>query len=217
LNCYPDKLDYVDKVLSYAKDKTAEFVNSPDLHSPATQNNFLSLLLAPISSYSNLLTILALPNYLKLLHAQTYATRRSVAAAVSHSILNNSTLISTPEDVKGVLSLIQVLIKEGVQTSSIPGPNQRSLESEETIEEQGWLARMVHLFTNKDSPEIDFEILKVVRTAYWEGPGERCKYTTGSLVTAGIKLIRKFKAREHLVRDPLKKFVYRRITTGKLR
>jgi len=27
LNCYPDKLTYVDKVLSYAKDKTAEYVN----------------------------------------------------------------------------------------------------------------------------------------------------------------------------------------------
>jgi vacuolar protein sorting-associated protein 35 len=65
---------------------------------------------------------------------------------------------------------------------------------------------MVHLFSNADSPEIDFEILKVVRTAYWEGPGERCKYTTGSLVTAGIKLVRKFKAREHLV-----PFAYREV------
>jgi vacuolar protein sorting-associated protein 35 len=172
---------------------------SPDLHSPSTQNNFLSLLLAPISSYSNLLTILALPNYLKLLHAQTYATRRSVAAAVSHSILNNNTIISTPEDVQGVLSLIRVLIKEGVQASPIPGSTQRLSETEETIEEQGWLARMVHLFTNKETPETDFEILKLVRDAYWEAPGERCKYTSGSLVTAGIKLIRRFKAREHLV------------------
>jgi vacuolar protein sorting-associated protein 35 len=197
LSCYPDKLDYVDKVLSYAKDKTAEFVNSPDLHSPATQNNFLSLLLSPISSYSNLLTILALPNYLKLLHAQTYVTRRSVAAAVSASILNNNTIISTPEDVEGVLSLVRVLIKEGAQSTT---PTiQRTLETEETVEEQGWLARMVHLFTNKDDAETDFEILKVVRKAYWDGTGERCKYTTGSLVTASIKLVRRFKTREHLV------------------
>jgi len=200
LNCYPDKLDYVDKVLSYAKDKTAEFVNSPDLHSPSTQNNFLALLLAPISSYSNLLTVLALPNYLKLLHAQTYATRRAVAAAVSHAILNNDTIISSPEDVEGVISLVRVLIKEGGQPSPMPsGPHQRSVETEETSEEQGWLARMVHLFTNKESPETDFQILKLVRDAYKEGPGERCKYTTGSIVTAAIKLIRRFKAREHLV------------------
>jgi vacuolar protein sorting-associated protein 35 len=173
--------------------------NSPDLHSPTTQNNFLALLLAPISSYSNLLTILALPNYLKLLHAQTYVTRRSVAAAVCHSILNNDTIISTPEDVEGVLSLIRVLIKEGTQTPSLPATNSRPTETEETIEEQGWLARMVHLFTNKDSAETDFEILKIVKDAYKEAPGDRCKYTTGSLVTAGIKLVRRFKAREHLV------------------
>jgi vacuolar protein sorting-associated protein 35 len=136
------------------------------------------------------------------LHAQTYATRRSVAAAVSHSILNNNTIISTPDDVEGVLSLIRVLIKEGAQTSPMPGPNQRPSESEETIEEQGWLARMVHLFTDKESAETDFEILKLIREAYWEAPGERYKYTTGSIITAGIKLIRRFKAREHLVFPP---------------
>jgi vacuolar protein sorting-associated protein 35 len=171
------------------------------LHSPATQNHFLSLLLSPISSYSNLLTILALPNYLKLLHAQTYATRRSVAAAVSASILNNNTIISTPEDVEGVLSLIRVLIKEGAQTA-MPAAAARLVETDETIEEQGWLARMVHLFTNEDSAETDFEILKVVREAYWDETEERCKYTTGSLVTASIKLVRRFKAREHLVPPP---------------
>lgn len=79
------------------------------------------------------------------------------------------------------------------------GSNPRLMETEESVEEQGWLARMVHLFTNKDDAEIDFEILRIVREAYWEAPGERCKYTTGSLVTAGIKLVRRFKAREHLV------------------
>jgi vacuolar protein sorting-associated protein 35 len=118
--------------------------------------------------------------------------------------LNNDTIISTPEDVEGVLSLIRVLIKEGGQTPPMPGSNSRPAESEETIEEQGWLARMVHLFTNKESAETDFEILKIVREAYWEAPNERCKYTTGSLVTAGIKLVRRFKAREYLVLSLLK-------------
>jgi vacuolar protein sorting-associated protein 35 len=146
-----------------------------------------------------------LPNYVKLLQAQSYATRRAVAAAVSHSILNNQTKITTAEDVDGVLSLIRVLIKEGGLPSPMPfAPHQRPVETEETAEEQGWLARMVHLFTNNDSPETDFEILKLIREAYAEGPGERCKYTTGSIVTAAIKLIRRFKAREHLVHSGLR-------------
>jgi vacuolar protein sorting-associated protein 35 len=38
LNCYPDKLDYVDKVLSYAKDKTAEFGNRYPNPSTLTQS-----------------------------------------------------------------------------------------------------------------------------------------------------------------------------------
>lgn len=102
---------------------------------------------------------------------------------------------------EGVLSLIRVLIKEGAQTA-MPAVTARVVETDETIEEQGWLARMVHLFTNKDSAETDFEILKVVREAYWDETEERCKYTTGSLVTASIKLVRRFKAREHLVPPP---------------
>ena len=217
LNCYPDKLDYVDKVLNYAKDKTSEFTNrfnplprfqpsfngfSPDLHSPPTQNNFLALLLAPISSYTNLLTILALPNYLPLLHAQTYATRRAVAAAVSHAILETGHPISTPDDVAGVLELIRVLIKEGQPPAPVPGGRSTAGESDETVEEQGWLARMVHLFTNRESAEVDFEILKMVREAFWQAPGERCKFTSASLVTVAIKLVRRFKAREHLVGPP---------------
>jgi vacuolar protein sorting-associated protein 35 len=211
LNCYPDRLDYVDKLLSYAKDKTAEFVNrcpptldvtdrSPDLHSPAAQNNFLSLLLAPLSSYSNLLTVLALPNYLKLLHSQTYPTRRAVAAAVCHSLLHSGQPISSIEDVQGVISLIRVLITEGGQPSPMPsGPHQRTVETEETAEEQGWLARLVHLFTNHDDLVVASEILRLVREAYRQGPGERCKYTTGSIITSAVKLIRRFKAREHIV------------------
>jgi vacuolar protein sorting-associated protein 35 len=155
--------------------------------------------LAPISSYSTLQTVLALSNYLKLLHAQTYHTRRSVAAAVSQSLLSSGTLISTKDDVEGVLELVKVLIREGGQPSPIQTNLQRIADNEDIIEEQGWLARLVHLLSNKDSPEIDFDILKAVRTAYWEAPNERCKYTTGSLITAGLKLVGRFKARQHLV------------------
>jgi vacuolar protein sorting-associated protein 35 len=148
------KVDYVDQVLSYANAKTAQHANSADLLSQATQTNILNLLLSPIKSYLSLFTALSLPNYVPLLHSQTYPTRRAVAGEVARCIRRNSTKISTPENLEGVLEILKVLIKEGMQQpSGYPSvqAQRRSVETDETIEEQGWLARIVHLIYSENN------------------------------------------------------------------
>jgi vacuolar protein sorting-associated protein 35 len=108
----------------------------------------LELLLSPIKAYFSLFTALALPHYLPLFSSQTYSTRRSVAGEVARSMLKNRIKITTSEHLEGVLSLLKVLIKEGIQhPAGYPGLSNRSRggETDETLEEQGWLARMVHL------------------------------------------------------------------------
>lgn len=153
-NIYPDRLEYVDQILSYASEKTAEYADSADLHSAASQSNMLNLLLAPNKTYFSLFTALALPHYIPLFSSQTYATRRAVAGEVARSILRNRTIISSSEHLDGVLSILNVLIKEGLQQpSGYSGlqTRQRSGETDETIEEQGWLARIVHLIKASDN------------------------------------------------------------------
>jgi vacuolar protein sorting-associated protein 35 len=147
-------LEYVDQILLYASEKTTEFMDSPDLHSAAAQSNMLNLLLAPIKTYFSLFTALALPHYIPLFSSQTYFTRRSVSGEVARSILRNKIRISTSDHLEGVLSLLKVLIKEGVQQpSGYPGlgNRQRGGETDETLEEQGWLARIVHLVQADDN------------------------------------------------------------------
>lgn len=133
--------------------------NSADLHSPQCQQTILSLLLAPVKSYASLFTVLALPNYLPLLHAQPYQTRRNVAAVVVQNILKNQIKISSVEHVKGVFELLRVLIREGAQQPvSYPrAPPRRDLETDETMEEQGWLARLVH-YLESDDNDTQFEV-----------------------------------------------------------
>jgi vacuolar protein sorting-associated protein 35 len=70
------------------------------------------------------------------------------------------------------------------------------METEETIEEQGWLARSVHLMEGKDN-DTQFKLIQVARKHFGEG-NERVKYTTPALITAALKLARKYKTREHL-------------------
>ena len=129
---------------------------SPDIHSPQTAANLLALILAPIQSYLSVLTLLAIPSYIPLLSLQSYTTRLSVGQAVVSSVLKNNTLIETPEDVSGVLGLCAVLVRD--QKDPNAGPRQRQqVDHRELAEEQGWVARMVHLFKS-DSLETQFEV-----------------------------------------------------------
>jgi len=126
------------------------------MHSPQATANLLALLLAPITSYLSVLTLLAIPSYTPLLSAQPYSTRLSIGQAVVSSVLKNNTLIESTEDVSGVLSLCAVLVRE-IKDSSIGGRGRHQVDPKELAEEQGWVARMVHLFKS-DSLATQFEV-----------------------------------------------------------
>ncbi|KAI0271719.1 vacuolar protein sorting-associated protein 35 [Gloeopeniophorella convolvens] len=201
LSCYPDRLEYVDKVLGFARDKIKEFADSPDLHSQQTTTHLANLLLAPINSYQSVLTLLALPNYVPLLSAQPFATRRMLAHAIVSSVLKNETVVEDPEDVHGILELCQVLIREQPDAAPLPpGAGGRrgtfGNEREDVAEEQGWIARMVHLFRS-ESLSTQFELLQSARR-HLEAGGERMRFTFPAVITSAIKLCRRYKNREHL-------------------
>ncbi|KAJ7074424.1 vacuolar protein sorting-associated protein 35 [Mycena amicta] len=211
LSCYPDRLEYVDQVLSFAADKIREYSESPDLHAPQTTSNLAALLVAPINSYQSVLTLLAIPNYAPLLTRQLFSTRRSIAHSIVSSVLKNETIIETPEDVDGVLELCHVLIKDQSDAGS-NGPNINgtqsnvkdmrrhgpyTIEREEMAEEQGWVARMVHLF-RAESLDVQFELLQIARR-HFDAGGERMRFTFPALITSSIKLCRRYKSREHVV------------------
>lgn len=122
-----------------------------------------------------MLTLLAIPRYVPLLSLQLFSTRRSIAHSIVSSVLKNETVVETPEDVNGVLELCHVLIKDqkdsgapaqphpGMQDGRRVGPS-FYLEREDVAEEQGWVARMVHLFRS-DSLDVQFEACPF----FWEG------------------------------------------------
>ncbi|KAI4870520.1 vacuolar protein sorting-associated protein 35 [Hypoxylon rubiginosum] len=197
LNIYPSRLDYVDQILEYANRKVKEHANSADLHSPPAQQSLLALLQAPLKRYVSIFTALSLPTYVPLFQSQTYPTRRAVAGEVVKTLLRNQTMISTPTQLENVLEILKVLIKEGSQPpAGYPGgPQRRALETDETMEEQGWLARIVHLLSGENN-DTQLRLLQMVRNAFAEG-NERIRTTTPPLITAGMKLARRFKAREH--------------------
>ena len=97
-----------------------------------------------------------------------------------------------------MLDILRVLVKEGMQQAAgYPGvPSQRrGAETEETVIEQGWLARLIHLIQSPDN-DVQFKLLQATRKALADG-NERIRYTTPALVTSSLKLARKYKSREH--------------------
>ncbi|KAK3989357.1 vacuolar protein sorting-associated protein 35 [Cladorrhinum sp. PSN332] len=199
LNIYPERLDYVDQIFDYANAKVKEHANSADLHSQPAQQSLLALLQSPLRRYVSIFTALSLPTYVPLFQSQTYPTRRAVAGEVARNLLRNQTPISKPAQLENVLEILKVLIKEGSQApSGYPGvvqPRARALETDETMEEQGWLARLTHLLDSEEN-DTQFRLLQMTRKAYAEG-NERIRTTTPPLITAGLKLARRYKTREH--------------------
>lgn len=208
VSCYPDKLEYVDQILGFAAEKIKEYSENPDLHAQQTTANLSALLVSPINSYQSVLTLLAIPNYAPLLSKQLFSTRRSIAHSIISSVLKNETIIETPEDVDGVLELCHVLIKD--QSDSAPSTHALNgqqahprevrrhgpyfVEREEMAEEQGWVARMVHLF-RAESFDVQFELLQSARR-HFETGGDRMRFTFPALITSSIKLCRRYKSRE---------------------
>jgi len=136
----------------------------------------------------------------------------AIGQAVVSSVLKNNTLIETSEDVSGVLGLCAVLVRDQKDSTSASGPRGRqAIDYREMAEEQGWVARMVHLFKSDDlavqfevswlswsGHELMFKLLQTARRHFAEG-GERIRYTFPPLIASGIQLARRFKQREHVV------------------
>lgn len=220
LNIYPDRLDYVDQVLAFANEKVAQYTNHADLHSQQSQSEILKLLLAPLQAYYSMFTALSLPNFIPLLHAQPYPTRRAAAGEITRSLLKNQIKVDSEENLKSVLEVLRVLIREGTQqTTQYPGgPLQRKgVESEETLEEQGWLARLVHLIQGPEN-DTQFILLQTAQKAFSEGH-ERIKHTYPPIIMSCFTLARKYKAKEHVTSNytaqttALYKFIHSMLTS----
>lgn len=160
--------------------------------------NLLGLLVAPITAYPTPLLLLQLPTYTPILQMQPYATRRSIGHAIVSSLLKKETIITTPEEVKGILDLCHTLVRDqkdaghgmpthlgsnGVSNGSNWGRGQQPppgalassrgmirnhsqrgaqpYDYEEMAEEQGWVARLVHLFRNDDD-DIQFKVSWII-------------------------------------------------------
>ncbi|XP_057325313.1 vacuolar protein sorting-associated protein 35 isoform X1 [Microplitis mediator] len=185
--CYPDRVDYVDKVL-FTTVQIFQKLNVEKLEFNSAVSRELSRLMKiPVDNYKNILTVLKLENYAPLLEYFDYEGRKLLAVYIITNILDNETLIPTQEHVDSVLSMIAPLVQDQ--------PDQPNIEEdpEDFAEEQGLLGRLIHHFKSETADQ-QYLILSAARKHFSAGGNKRIKYTLPAIVFQAYQLAFTYKA-----------------------
>ncbi|CAB3254566.1 unnamed protein product [Arctia plantaginis] len=172
--CHPDKLNYVDRVLAHT-DKICIDIHTASgkthlEHNTPVFKELMKILKLPADHYKNILTLIKLQNYSPLIKHLNHPGRIMIAVHLINDVLESDCLISTPEDVESVLSMLDVLVKDQ--------PDQSTAEPdlEDFMEEQGLLARLIHHFKS-ESADLQYLILSAARKALQGGGARRIQHT----------------------------------------
>ncbi|XP_021696033.1 vacuolar protein sorting-associated protein 35 isoform X2 [Aedes aegypti] len=184
---YPDRVDYVDKVL----ETTAQILDRLNMtnisHSLSVNQELSRLLRLCVDFYNNILTILQLQYFTPLLEKFDYTSRKALSLYIVMNILENETLIPTAEHVDSILGMISPLIRD---QDDQPGDK---VDVEDFAEEQGIVGRFVHLLRSED-PDTQYKILTASRKHFGLGGQQRIRYVLPPLVFQAYQLAYKYKS-----------------------
>ncbi|KAL2632770.1 hypothetical protein R1flu_004249 [Riccia fluitans] len=186
LRVHIDRLDYVDQVLGGCVKKLEGKGKVKD--NKATKQ-LVALLTAPLEKYNDVVTMLKLANYSKVMAHLDYETNKVMATVIIQSIMKNGTYITTADKVDALFELLRELIKDG---EGLPA---EEVDEEDFKEEQNLVARLVHMLVNPDPDEM-FKILTTARKHFRQGGPRRLEYTLAPLVFSASKLVRSLQGRE---------------------
>uniref|UniRef100_A0A8C9S3C6 Vacuolar protein sorting-associated protein 35 n=1 Tax=Scleropages formosus TaxID=113540 RepID=A0A8C9S3C6_SCLFO len=186
MKCYPDRVDYVDKVL----ESTVEIFNKLNLEhiatSSAVSKELTRLLKIPVDTYNNILTVLQLKHFPPLFEYFDYESRKSMSCYVLSNTLDYGTEIVAQEQVDAILNLVSTLIQDQPdQPAEDPDP-------EDFAEEQSLVGRFIHLLHSED-PDQQYLILNTARKHFGAGGNQRIRYTLPPLVFAAYQLAFRYK------------------------
>ncbi|XP_055687349.1 vacuolar protein sorting-associated protein 35 isoform X1 [Lutzomyia longipalpis] len=183
---YGDRIDYVDKVLE-TTNHILERLNMTSIPHTLTVNQELSRLLRMCVDFYSVLTILQLKFFAPLLEKFDYNSRKSLALYIVLNILDNETLIPTAEQADSVLTMLGPLITDQEdQPATKP-------DAEDFAEEQGIVARFVHLLKS-DDPDTQYKILQTARKHFGQGGASRIKHVLPPIVFQAFQLAHKYKS-----------------------
>ena len=141
------------------------------------------LLLIPIQSYNDMITVLGLAHFAPLLSIYDFEGRRAMAVYIANNVVENSTLITTAEQSETVLGLLSPLIQN---QEDGPTPDQWD-DPEEFLEEQALMGKIIHMLKAEDDPDQQYQILSNARKHFGQGGPSRIDSTLPPIVMSAYK------------------------------
>ncbi|KAK0603900.1 hypothetical protein LWI29_009906 [Acer saccharum] len=180
LHVHPERLDYADQVLGACVKKLSSEGRIED--SKATKQ-IVALLSAPLEKYNDIVTVLKLSNYPRMMEYLDNETNKVMATVIIQSIMKNNTQVSTADKVESLFELIKGLIKD------LDGTLHDEIDEDDFKEEQNSVARLIQMLHN-DDPEEMFKVICTVRKHILTGGPKRLPFTIPPLVFSSLKLVR---------------------------
>jgi vacuolar protein sorting-associated protein 35 len=172
----------------------------------------LRLLGTPLETFKNVITVLQLVHYPRLLAVLAHPNRKKVALDLSHSALDYNTVFTSAEQVSAFLDLIQPLVREDAATPSSSAsssssatsasshPHSDSADQEDFEEEQNAVGSLVHLFDTSNAENL-FAMYYTARNQFGLGGPRRIKHTLPPLVFRALRLTGKMKSAGEAAQD----------------
>merc|ERR1719228_700940 len=187
--CYQERIDLIDTVLDNTKQLFANADIAVVEHRTPVGRELEKLLKIPIDSYNDIMVVLGLQHYIPLLNCYDYSGRREMSAYLINNVIDNSTLIPTPEKVETILTIVGPLICD--QSDGPTAEQSRQEDKEEWEEEQSLMGRLVHLLVSPD-PDQQYLVLTAARKHLSAGGPLRLPHTLPPLVFQAYQLARRF-------------------------
>ncbi|XP_013604421.1 PREDICTED: vacuolar protein sorting-associated protein 35C [Brassica oleracea var. oleracea] len=184
LHVHSDRLDYVDQVLGSC---VSQLSATGKLCDDKASKQIVAFLSAPLEKFNDVVTILKLTNYPRVMEYLDHDTNKAMAIIIIQSILKNDTRIATADEVDAWFELIKGLIKDfdGLADND-------EIDEEDFQEEQNSVARLVHFLYNDDPEEMSKIIFRIRKHILTGGP-KRLPLTIPPLVFSALKLIRRMR------------------------
>ncbi|CAB3405156.1 unnamed protein product [Caenorhabditis bovis] len=185
VKCYPNRVDYANLSLLSLRTIIEEKGITTIEAFGKVGRELTKLLNIPIDEYKNAVRLSELSEFVALVNFFDYRGRCNTAAYIIANILDEETFLKTQDDVNVVFDLIAPLIRD--QQDQPTDAN----ESEDFVDEQNAVARMVHMI-KADDVDNQYLLLNSARKVFGEGGKHRLKYTLPPIVFEIYRLVVSF-------------------------
>lgn len=187
--CYTDRIDMIDTVLSNTKLLFTNAEITVVEHRTPVGRELERLLKIPVDSYNDVMVVLSLEHFIPLLNYYDYSGRKAMSAYLVNNVIDNATLIPSPEKVETILTIVAPLVTD--QSDGPTAEQSRQDDKEEWEEEQSLMGRLVHLLRAQEVDQ-QYLVLTAARKHFSAGGALRLPHTLPPLVYEAYQLARRF-------------------------